>query len=127
MIKKTVIFILILVPSFLFAPECITTDEFIIEKKVAICSEKDSDVSGVALAKTEKKYSQLHAELLEEYERLLRCHAECLRKIADAQEKCIDVFKKTIEDTPKMTRERVKKEHARVKKLCESLDAVNFY
>jgi ElaB/YqjD/DUF883 family membrane-anchored ribosome-binding protein len=104
--SKKIFILIILIPIFL-----LSQDDFVIQKK------EDN----------EKKYSQLRDELIEEYERLLRCHGDCLRKIADAQGKCIDALKKTVEDVPKMTRERVKKERDRIKKLSDSLEAIDFF
>ena len=111
-VLRSVILLCLVMSSYLLAPEDVS--EFIIEKKI----EKSSD---------EKKYSELHQNLLEDYEQLLRQHTQLLHAIADAQEQCIDALRKTVENTPKMSRERIKKEHERLQKLCESLKTVSFF
>lgn len=114
------LWMLCLHPHSLCAPDLPVeeAETFIIEKKVAPSDEKSS---------REKKYSELHADLIADYERLMRCHAQLLRDIADAQDKCIDSFKRAAENIPKMSRERVRKEHERLKKLCDSLENVCFF
>lgn len=99
-----------------------SSSDFIIDKKT-----DDKNISGTAQKGKTEKYSQLHQELLEEYEWLMRCHAECLRKIADAQECCIDAFKKTIENSPKMSREQIKKEREHVQVVCNNLETISFF
>ena len=123
MMKHIATILIILFPSYLQSDS-----EFIIQKE-SMSADGSREVLGKSEVRKskEKKYSQLHQELLEEYEHLMRCHAQCLRKIADAEEKCIDAFKKTIENSPKIAREHMRKERERLQKMCNTLEFLDFF
>ena len=99
---------------FLLSVATMQSDDFIIEKKVEQTTH-------------DKKYSELHDELLQMHEQVLRCQVQLLHDLADAQNSCMDALKKSAENMPKMSRERVVKEVKRLKTLCETLKSTHFF
>lgn len=69
----------------------------------------------------EKKYSEVHDELLEGYEKLLHAYSDVIRTLTYEQEDCMDRIRKLAQNIPKASRKHIEKE---LKKVESALDAM---